>query len=197
MDALRELPPLPKSLSGLINFSSSQWREVERVHLMRTMIQQDLSRSGPPPSPPHAAARGSAPRSRPNHGRVAAAAAPWATAGPPAAPCPRRSRPTPGRAGHRGWTLSWLFCARKCHEEMLLGQLNGAPNMASAAAPPFDLTSPVPPPTSRHQRSGSEGSTPRRYDAPRHPPRNLMAVPERTLAIDSSSGSSGEYDDVL
>ncbi|GAB6033690.1 Protein fam89a [Chamberlinius hualienensis] len=45
MASLQGLPPLPKSLSGLLNFSSSQWKEMERIHTMRTMIQQDLNRS--------------------------------------------------------------------------------------------------------------------------------------------------------
>ncbi|GFT33154.1 leucine repeat adapter protein 25 [Nephila pilipes] len=44
MASLQGLPPLPKSLSGLLNFSSAQWKEMERLHTMRTMIQQDLSR---------------------------------------------------------------------------------------------------------------------------------------------------------
>lgn len=44
MASLHGLPPLPKSLSALLNFSSSQWKEMERMHAMRTMIQQDLSR---------------------------------------------------------------------------------------------------------------------------------------------------------
>lgn len=44
MASLQGLPPLPKSLSGLLNFSSAQWKELERLHTMRTMIQQDLSR---------------------------------------------------------------------------------------------------------------------------------------------------------
>ncbi|XP_077536655.1 uncharacterized protein LOC144149002 [Haemaphysalis longicornis] len=235
MDALRELPPLPKSLSGLINFSSSQWREVERVHLMRTMIQQDLSRSGPPPVAP--ARSGSRQRSplaaepRPSGGGSSTLGNGRPAGGP--LPKEKQANTWSGRSSRLDaqlavlrkemvglrqmdmsllcqlWSLNESIQEYKqalqdrspswdpSHEEMLLGQLNGAPNMASAAAPPFDLASPVPPPTSRHQRSGSEGSTPRRYDAPRHPPRNLMAVPERTLAIDSSSGSSGEYDDVL
>lgn len=226
MDALRELPPLPKSLSGLINFSSSQWREVERVHLMRTMIQQDLSRSGPPPVAP--ARSGSRQRSplaaepRPSGGSSTLGN------GRPAAGLPPKEKQANTWSGRSSRLDAQLAVLRKemvglrqmdmsllcqlwslnesiqeykqalqerspswdpSHEEMLLSQLNGA-----------DLGSPVPPPTARHQRSGggSEGSTPRRYDAPsRHPPRNLMAVPERTLAVDSSSGSSGEYDDVL
>lgn len=44
MASLQGLPPLPKSLSGLLNFSSTQWKELERLHAMRTMIQQDLNR---------------------------------------------------------------------------------------------------------------------------------------------------------
>uniref|UniRef100_T1JC23 Leucine repeat adapter protein 25 n=1 Tax=Strigamia maritima TaxID=126957 RepID=T1JC23_STRMM len=45
MASLQGLPPLPKSLSGLLTFSSAQWKEMERLHTMRTMIQQDLSRA--------------------------------------------------------------------------------------------------------------------------------------------------------
>lgn len=44
MASLQGLPPLPKSLSGLLSFSSAQWKEMERIHAMRTMIQQDLNR---------------------------------------------------------------------------------------------------------------------------------------------------------
>lgn len=226
MDALRDLPPLPKSLSGLINFNSSQWREVERVHLMRTMIQQDLSRAAPvAPARSSSASRASASRQRSPqaeslHGslgnsRVAGGASKdthntWSG---------RSSRLDAQLAvlrkemvGLRQLDMSLLCQLWSLNEsiqeykqalqdrspswdpsqEELLSQLNGA-SPASIAA--FDLA-PIPPPTVRHQRSSSEGSTPRRYDA-RHQPRNLMAVPERTLAIDSSSGSSGEYDDVL
>lgn len=53
MASLQGLPPLPKSLSALLNFTSAQWKEMERIHTMRTMIQQDLNRStysGPGPS---------------------------------------------------------------------------------------------------------------------------------------------------
>lgn len=49
--ALKGLPPLPKSLSGLLNFNSTQWRELERLHNMRTMIQQDLCQSSVPTRP--------------------------------------------------------------------------------------------------------------------------------------------------
>ncbi|XP_023239173.1 protein FAM89A-like isoform X2 [Centruroides sculpturatus] len=45
MASLQGLPPLPKSLSGLLNFSSAQWKELERLYTMRTMIQQDLTRN--------------------------------------------------------------------------------------------------------------------------------------------------------
>ncbi|XP_028809013.1 protein FAM89A [Denticeps clupeoides] len=38
------LPPLPKSLSGLLNSSGGSWREMERVYAKKTMIQDDLSR---------------------------------------------------------------------------------------------------------------------------------------------------------
>ena len=43
MASLHGLPPLPKSLSGLSNFTSAQWKELEHLHMMRTMIQQDLN----------------------------------------------------------------------------------------------------------------------------------------------------------
>ncbi|XP_070576443.1 protein FAM89A-like [Ptychodera flava] len=39
------LPALPKSLSGLLNVSSGTWRETGRIHAMKTMIQDDYSRS--------------------------------------------------------------------------------------------------------------------------------------------------------
>lgn len=42
---LQGLPPLPKSLSGLLNSSGGSWREVERVYAKRCMIQEDLSRA--------------------------------------------------------------------------------------------------------------------------------------------------------
>lgn len=46
MASLKGLPPLPKSLSGLISgLGIAQWKEMERIHAMRTMIQQDISRS--------------------------------------------------------------------------------------------------------------------------------------------------------
>ncbi|XP_076872581.1 protein FAM89A [Brachyhypopomus gauderio] len=38
------LPPLPKSLSGLLNSSGGSWREMERLYVKKTMIQDDLSR---------------------------------------------------------------------------------------------------------------------------------------------------------
>ncbi|XP_077522891.1 uncharacterized protein LOC144133579 [Amblyomma americanum] len=226
--ALRDLPPLPKSLSGLINFNSSQWRELERVHLMRTMIQQDLSRTAPvAPARSSSASRASASRQRSPHAEslLVSLGNNRAAPGGMAKDAPntwsgRSSRLDAQLAilrkemvGLRQMDMSLLCQLWSLNEsiqeykqalqdrspswdpsqEELLSQLNGAsPNMATAT---FDLA-PMPPPTARHQRSSSEGSTPRRYD-PRHPPRNLMAVPERTLTIDSSSGSSGEYDDVL
>lgn len=226
MDALRDLPPLPKSLSGLINFNSSQWRELERVHLMRTMIQQDLSRAAPvAPARSSSASRASASRQRSPqaeslHGSLGNSRVAGGTSKDAHNTWSGRSSRLDAQlavlrkemVGLRQLDMSLLCQLWSLNEsiqeykqalqdrspswdptqEELLSQLNGA-SPASIGA--FDLT-PVPPPTVRHQRSSSEGSTPRRYDA-RHQPRNLMAVPERTLAIDSSSGSSGEYDDVL
>ncbi|XP_014677670.1 PREDICTED: protein FAM89B-like [Priapulus caudatus] len=42
MASLDELPPLPKSLSALMN-DREQWKEMEKLHMMRTMIQQDMT----------------------------------------------------------------------------------------------------------------------------------------------------------
>ncbi|XP_078069495.1 protein FAM89A [Mustelus asterias] len=42
---LEGLPPLPKSLSGLLNSSGGSWRDMERVYAKRCMIQEDLSRA--------------------------------------------------------------------------------------------------------------------------------------------------------
>nr|XP_032820709.1 protein FAM89A-like [Petromyzon marinus] len=39
------LPPLPKSLSGLLNSSGGSWRDLERMCTKRSMIQDDLSRA--------------------------------------------------------------------------------------------------------------------------------------------------------
>ena len=36
------LPQIPRSLRGLLNMGSAQWKETERIHAMRTSIQQDL-----------------------------------------------------------------------------------------------------------------------------------------------------------
>ncbi|XP_060609773.2 protein FAM89A [Anolis sagrei] len=58
------LPPLPKSLSGLLNSSSSggggRWRDLERLYAQKSRIQDELSRSGGggrgsprPPKPPN------------------------------------------------------------------------------------------------------------------------------------------------
>ncbi|XP_069091128.1 protein FAM89A isoform X1 [Pleurodeles waltl] len=42
------LPPLPKSLSGLLNSSGgSGWRDLERVYAQKSRIQDELSRGGP------------------------------------------------------------------------------------------------------------------------------------------------------
>ncbi|XP_077443843.1 protein FAM89A [Stigmatopora argus] len=44
MACIDGLPPLPKSLSGLLNSSGGSWRDMERMYLKKTMIQDDLSR---------------------------------------------------------------------------------------------------------------------------------------------------------
>uniref|UniRef100_A0A8B9DX26 Protein FAM89A n=1 Tax=Anser cygnoides TaxID=8845 RepID=A0A8B9DX26_ANSCY len=58
------LPPLPKSLSGLLNSSSSggggqggRWRDLERLYVQKSRIQDELSGGGRgsprPPKPPN------------------------------------------------------------------------------------------------------------------------------------------------
>ncbi|XP_037305561.1 sprT-like domain-containing protein Spartan [Pungitius pungitius] len=44
MASIEGLPPLPKSLSGLLNSSGGSWRDMERMYVKKTMIQDDLSR---------------------------------------------------------------------------------------------------------------------------------------------------------
>lgn len=44
MACIDGLPPLPKSLSGLLNSSGGSWRDMERMYMKKTMIQDDLSR---------------------------------------------------------------------------------------------------------------------------------------------------------
>lgn len=217
MDAqpLKGLPPLPKSLSGLLNFNSAQWRELERLHVMRTMIQQDLSRTQQQVDPRHQRAASAA---------VAAAVA--------AATHVREGAQQAGLMGGRGvppeghsnnldtqlallrkemvglrqldmsllcqlWSLNESIQEYKQllqdrspswdpTPEELLGHLNGG-------ASPFDLDAAREVLPSRIRSRPS--STPRPPVAPR-PPRSLTAVQER-LPTDSSSCSSTEYDDVL
>lgn len=51
MASLDELPPLPKSLSTLMN-DRQQWKEMEKLHMMRTMIQQDMTHGNARPMIP-------------------------------------------------------------------------------------------------------------------------------------------------
>lgn len=44
MASIEGLPPLPKSLSGLLNSSGGSWRDMERMYVKKTMIQDDMSR---------------------------------------------------------------------------------------------------------------------------------------------------------
>lgn len=37
------LPPLPKSLSGILNSSGGSWRDLQKVHSKRTRIQAEIS----------------------------------------------------------------------------------------------------------------------------------------------------------
>lgn len=40
------LPPLPKSLSGILNSSGGSWRDMEKVHTKRARIQAEISSRG-------------------------------------------------------------------------------------------------------------------------------------------------------
>lgn len=40
------LPPLPKSLSGILNSSGGSWRDMEKVHSKRARIQAEISSRG-------------------------------------------------------------------------------------------------------------------------------------------------------
>ncbi|CAL8365441.1 unnamed protein product [Lota lota] len=40
------LPPLPKSLSGMLTSSGGSWRDIEKLHSTRVRIEADLSRAG-------------------------------------------------------------------------------------------------------------------------------------------------------
>ncbi|KAL1435079.1 hypothetical protein MTO96_001624 [Rhipicephalus appendiculatus] len=201
MDALRDLPPLPKSLSGLVNFNSSQWRELERVHLMRTMIQQDLSRAAPvAPARSSSASRASASRQRSPqaeslHGSLG------------------NSRTAGGSSkdAHNTWSGrssrldAQLAVGLRQLDMSLLCQLWSLNESIQEYKQALQDRSPSWDPSQEELLSQLNGASPASiaaFDLAPHPathgaPRNLMAVPERTLAIDSSSGSSGEYDDVL
>ncbi|CAH1791136.1 unnamed protein product [Owenia fusiformis] len=43
MANLQGLPALPKSLARLLNAGTEQWKEVEKIHNLRTMIQKDMT----------------------------------------------------------------------------------------------------------------------------------------------------------
>ncbi|XP_042300903.1 protein FAM89A [Sceloporus undulatus] len=79
------LPPLPKSLSGLLNSSSSgaggpggggggRWRALERLYAQKSRIQDELSRSSSSSSSP-GSAEGGAPRNPPRPPNLDAALA--------------------------------------------------------------------------------------------------------------------------
>lgn len=44
--AAEGLPPLPKSLSGILNSSGGSWRDMERMHSKRSRIQAEISCRG-------------------------------------------------------------------------------------------------------------------------------------------------------
>ncbi|KAL2306225.1 hypothetical protein Nmel_004140 [Mimus melanotis] len=126
------LPPLPKSLSGLLNSSSSgggggqggRWRDLERLYAQKSRIQDELSGGGRgsprPPKPPNldaalallrkemvsGAGRGSA-------GAADVASGGWGTAtsrGPERRPGPGCSPVT--RAGRRCRRRGRCLCGR-------------------------------------------------------------------------------------
>lgn len=211
MQSLQGLPPLPKSLSGLLNFSSNQWRELERLHTMRTLIQQDLSRN----APGH------------NHGRLRHPVALQGieqSVGPPTGGrglqdsadqwTGRTSRLDAQLALLRKemvglrqldmsllcqlWSLNESIQEYKqalqersptwdpSHEE-LLGQLNGCNSAAASSS--FDVNG-----VSPHGLRPHAVVTPQRHL--HHRPRNLSSVPERASPRVSTC-SSVEYDDVM
>jgi len=43
MTTLQGLPPLPKSLQALLCAGVAQWKEMEKTHQLRTLIQQQLA----------------------------------------------------------------------------------------------------------------------------------------------------------
>ena len=45
MTSLQGLPPLPKTLRGLLKAGRAQWKETERIHQLRTSIEQDIEDS--------------------------------------------------------------------------------------------------------------------------------------------------------
>ena len=57
------LPPIPRSLKGLLNVGSAQWKETERIHALRTSIQEDLTNQSS--NGHHAYQNGSPRRERP------------------------------------------------------------------------------------------------------------------------------------
>ncbi|MEQ2172789.1 Protein fam89a [Goodea atripinnis] len=44
--AAEGLPPLPKSLGGILNSSGGSWRDMQKMHIMRSRIQVEISCRG-------------------------------------------------------------------------------------------------------------------------------------------------------
>lgn len=128
------LPPLPKSLSGLLNSSSSggggqggRWRDLERLYAQKSRIQDELSGGGRgsprPPKPPNLDAALALLRKEmvSGAGRGSAGAADVASGGGGAATPPRperRSGSDPGwaraaRAGAAPGTRPGRRCRRR------------------------------------------------------------------------------------
>ncbi|XP_064484888.1 leucine repeat adapter protein 25-like [Ornithodoros turicata] len=219
MQSLQGLPPLPKSLSGLLNFSSSQWRELERLHTMRTLIQQDLSRSAPGHNLHNSA-----------HGRSRHHIAPQGGERPPHADqavVPPSSGRGTQESGDQRMTRTTRLDAQLAllRKEMvglrqldmsLLCQLWSLNESIQEYKQALQERSPTWDPTheellgqlngrnsvspfevnsspSPHPR-GHAVATPQRHS--HHRPRNLCSVPEKTSPR-ASSCSSIEYDDVM
>lgn len=219
MQSLQGLPPLPKSLSGLLNFSSSQWRELERLHTMRTMIQQDMSRSSLIHTHHHV----------PSHARTRRSTSVQGGERPPL----QADIPVGPSSGSRGGQESgdpWLGRTSRLDAQLallrkemvglrqldmsLLCQLWSLNESIQEYKQALQERSPTWDPSHEELLGQLNGRSPASFEvesAPPHPrahtgvtphrhvphrPRNLTSVPEKASS-NASSRSSLEYDDVV
>lgn len=203
MASLQGLPPLPKSLSGLLNFSSAQWKELERLHTMRTMIQQDLS-------------RGLAERSNlqrvPSHGESSDILS--SEHGSPASEIPGHSRT--GRldiqlallrkemVGLRQLDMS-LLCQlwslnESIHEykQLLQERMSLSLSPSHASSPGWDNGMDSPSSEEHGEINGKSFDSEKKDIQPSEntEPQNQSAVSEKLSSVDSTSHSSLEFGDI-